>query len=131
MRDKLYFYSIHDIQVVDGDTIRCTIDLGLKCHMCNQTIRIVNMDCFETRRNSRAKKQAERTNLTLEEVVEKGKLAKGKLIEIVENAEHIYVNTIKRDAFGRWLGDVFFTMNNETNNLSEYFITENLALEYE
>ena len=58
------------IKVTDGDTIEVLIDNK------QETVRLLGVDCYETYPNNRAYKQAYTEKITVEKVVELGKLAK-------------------------------------------------------
>ena len=58
------------LKVIDGDTIEVLLDNKY------ENVRLLGVDCYETYPNNRAYKQAYTEKITVEKVVELGKLAK-------------------------------------------------------
>ena len=106
--DKLYHYKIHSVEVVDGDTFRCMVDLGMKTHRAQIEVRLADVDAYETRRISRARKQAKADGKTLDEIIKLGQEAEMLALDFFNVAEGPFIlNTIEEDNFGRWLGTVY------------------------
>ena len=121
-----YHYNAELVRVVDCDTIIVNIDLGFDIILKNKTLRLSKIDAFETRRNSRAKKQSSKFGLSLEEVVSRGKTGSGWLKEYLVGKD-IIINTIETDSFGRWLAVVYVG----EEELNSKLITEGFAVKYE
>ena len=91
--------TITDIQ--DGDTLSALVNNE------DTKIRLLDIDCFETKKNARAKFQHEYYNLSFDEIIEKGKQSKKILENTLQNHRYIRVKWDKRDSFGRILGNVY------------------------
>jgi micrococcal nuclease len=85
----MYEYDAKVINVVDGDTIDCDIDLGLFLHATHR-MRLLGVNCPEVHGDTKAEglKAAEYTRATL-------------------LGQTVRIRTAKSDSFGRWLCQVF------------------------
>ena len=90
---KFNTYKAYLDRVVDGDTIRVTIDLGFKTFH-NEIIRLKGIDSAEI--DSEAGKESARA-----------------LTQILDKIPFLVVKTIKVDIYGRFVADVFFSDKNE------------------
>jgi endonuclease YncB( thermonuclease family)/rubrerythrin len=90
---KFNTYKAYLDRVVDGDTIRVTIDLGFKTFH-NEIIRLKGIDSAEI--DSEAGKESARA-----------------LTQILDKIPFLVVKTIKVDIYGRYVADVFFSDKNE------------------
>ncbi len=90
---KFNTYKAYLDRVVDGDTIRVTIDLGFKTFH-NKIIRLKGIDSAEI--DSEAGKESARA-----------------LTQILDKIPFLVVKTIKVDIYGRYVADVFFSDKNE------------------
>jgi micrococcal nuclease len=122
---KPYHYKAELVRVVDCDTIDVNLDLGFDIELKNRRLRLLGIDAFETRRNSRAKKQALAEGKSLEEIVAHGKAGTEWLKNYLVGKDLI-VHTVEKDAFGRWLATVYVA----DTNLNLKLITEGYAKEY-
>ena len=52
----MYEYKVNILKVVDGDTVDVDIDLGFGCWLRNERVRIVGIDCPESRTSDRIEK---------------------------------------------------------------------------
>ena len=84
----MYKYKAQVINIVDGDTIDCDVDMGFYI-TTRQRFRIKGIDAPEVRGPEKAE----------------GKKAKKWLQDVLLNAS-IVLTTYKADSFGRWLCDV-------------------------
>lgn len=116
-------YRANIVRVIDGDTIEVDIDLGFTLWLRNQTIRLLGVDCPETR--SRDK----------EEVVY-GKMAK-KFVEdfCAECVGQVLIQTeiedvigSNREKFGRILANVLNEKSGES--LNDLLLDKFLAVPY-
>lgn len=99
-------------KVLDGDTV--LLDLEEK----PTPIRLTGIDCFETNKIQRAYKQAYVNNLTIEEVLEKGIVAKKNLSRIIkENHSKVYFKCTGVDKYSRLLGTIYTTENQDINKI--------------
>ena len=89
------------IKINDGNTITALVN--------NETtkIRLLDVDCYETKKNVRAKFQQKYYELSVDEVLEKGKQSRKILKKILKDHRYIRVEWEKRDSFGRILGNVY------------------------
>lgn len=89
------------IKINDGDTITALVN--------NETtkIRLLDVDCYETEKNARAKFQQKYYELSVDEVLEKGKQSRKILKKLLKDHRYIRVEWGKRDSFGRILGKVY------------------------
>lgn len=100
------FVSAHEfvatiIKINDGDTLTALVN--------NETtkIRLLDVDCYETKKNNRMKFQQKYYGLSIDEVLEKGKQSRKILKKILKDHRYIRVEWEKRDSFGRILGKVY------------------------
>ena len=111
-----FCYNATVVRVVDGDTIRLDIDLGFDIVLKNQSVRLFKVDTPESRTRDLKEKKA-------------GLLAK----EVVNNFAPVGSKVIVKTAFdskgkfGRLLGTL---ITEDNNNINEYLIQHNYAVEY-
>ena len=89
------------IKINDGDTLTALVN--------NETtkIRLLDVDCYETKKNARAKFQQKYYGLSLDEIIKNGKQSRKQLKNLLKNHKYIRVEWEKRDSFGRILGKVY------------------------
>lgn len=89
--------------IVDGDTIVC------RTSKKKVTVRLLGIDTLESRVNKRARKQAQKLNISLEEVLRRGKLATKYLKTLMKPGDTVEIGLDKpiKDKYGRVLGYVF------------------------
>ncbi len=92
---KFNTYKAYLDRVVDGDTIRVTVDLGFKTFH-NEIIRLKGIDAPEIS-------------------TAEGKKSARALTEILDKISFLIIKTIKIDIYGRYVADVFFS-ENETDS---------------
>ena len=110
-------------RVYDGDTIEVINEIGAK-----ENIRLIGIDCFETKEIHRAYTQAYKNKMTIEEVTAKGIQQKKVLIKLFEtnNKKHLYLLRQGKDAYGRTLGTIYLG----NLNINKYMLESGNALEY-
>ncbi len=110
-------------RVYDGDTIEVINEKNEK-----ENIRLIGIDCFETKEIHRAYTQAYKNKMTIEEVTAKGIQQKKVLIKLFEtnNKKHLYLLRQGKDAYGRTLGTVYLG----NLNINKYMLESGNALEY-
>lgn len=86
-------------EVLDGDTFKVLL------HGESTSVRLKDIDCYETRRGRRAYFQGEYYQKSLDEVIRRGQESKQKLQELLSKAKEIKVEWEKRDSFCRLLGE--------------------------
>ena len=89
------------IKINDGDTLTALVNNE------NTKIRLLDVDCYETGKNSNTKFQQKYYGLSVDEVLEKGKQSRKILKKILKDHRYIRVEWEKRDSFGRILGKVY------------------------
>ena len=100
----MHEYKVNILKVVDGDTVDVDIDLGFGVWLRNERVRIVGIDCPESR-----------TSDKIEKVF--GQAAKDRLISIL-GPEAVLISQVSKmgenmkGKFGRILGD-FKTINDQ------------------
>ena len=100
------FVSAHEfvatiIKINDGDTLMALVN--------NETtkIRLLDVDCYETKKNNRMKFLQKYYGLSIDEVIQNGKQSRKKLKNLLKDHRYIRVEWEKRDSFGRILGKVY------------------------
>ena len=88
-------------KIQDGDTLSAIVNNE------DTKIRLLDVDCFETKNNARAKFQQKYYGLSYDEVLEKGKQSRKILKKLLKDHRYIRVEWGKRDSFGRILGKVY------------------------
>ncbi len=111
----MHEYKARITKIVDGDTIKCDIDLGFSMFLSNQTIRLYGVDTPESRTSDKEEKYY-------------GNISKQFLKDYCPKGTWIILRTHldKKGKFGRILGELIV---NDTN-LNKALIEENLAVEY-
>ena len=89
------------IKINDGDTLTALVNNE------NTKIRLLDVDCYETGKNSNTKFQQKYYGLSVDEVLEKGKQSRKILKKLLKDHRYIRVEWDKRDSFGRILGKVY------------------------
>ena len=117
--DKLYWYSVEYCSNFDGDTVRCSLDLGCGIWLRNEPIRLRGIDCPEVRGEERSD----------------GILAKEYVGNLLRNCHKIMANTYldKKGKYGRLLADIYFqqTSNGPWIHLNALLVREGFAEERE
>ena len=89
------------IKINDGDTLTALVNNE------NTKIRLLDVDCYETGKNSNTRFQQKYYGLSVDEVLEKGKQSRKILKKLLKDHRYIRVEWEKRDSFGRILGKVY------------------------
>ena len=90
------------IKILDGDTVRAKINDNIF------SIRLIEIDCYETTPNNRAYRQAYNNNLTIDEVIKNGKFSKKYLINLYKNSNVQTFEFMGLDYYKRPLGVLYF-----------------------
>lgn len=109
----MFEYSAKVLEVIDGDTIDVSIDLGFNV-LHTIRVRLYGINTPETRTKNKEEKL-------------RGQKAKERLKELIEG-KIVTIKTQKDDTekFGRYLGIVFL----DNNNINQTLISEGHATEY-
>jgi len=119
---NFYYYKADVVRVIDGDTIVCNIDLGFDNWLHNEHIRLLGINCPETRTRDPIEKEA-------------GLIAKHFVDTFLkDNGNKVILETVYDSGgkYGRTLA-VIHVMDVETNqliNLNEILIDEGYAMRY-
>ena len=115
----MYDYKINrgSITVVDGDTIKCVLDLGFSI-MHKATIRLAGINCPETRTRNLVEKEL-------------GKKAKARLKELLKGQDVELHCEKEKGKFGRVIG-VLWVCDSPTvkRDLNKQMVSEGHAREY-
>ena len=117
INSSMYEYRCKITRVVDGDTVKCDIDLGFGIWQHNETVRLLGIDTPESRTSDKDEKPY-------------GLLSKKKLTEQIEKAEVIKIVTTRdeKGKFGRILGTL---VADGGDNINAYMIRHNYAVNYQ
>ena len=113
----MYEYRCIITKVVDGDTVKCDIDLGFGIEQHNETVRLKGIDTPESRTSDKDEKPY-------------GLLSKKKLTEQIEKAEVVKIVTTRdeKGKFGRILGTL---VADNDDNINQWMIRHNYAVHYQ
>lgn len=113
MRD-VYIRRATVVNVVDGDTLDAVVDLGFDHITTRKRFRILDIDCPEVR-------GAER---------EEGLKVKQYVEELLKDKQ-VYIQSFRKDSFGRWLSDLYFYDEDGTEvNYAEHLLELGYAKPY-
>ena len=114
---KLFFYKARIESVYDGDTLSATIDVGFGLSI-NVKIRLAEVNTPEIRGVDKETKK-------------KGLEARDFVRNLCLNQE-VFINTVKKDKYGRYLAEIWHIENNKKSekSLSELLIENGLAEKY-
>ena len=115
----MYEYKVNILKVVDGDTVDVDIDLGFGVWLRNERVRIVGIDCPESRTSDRIEKVF-------------GEAAKQRVTSLLSSEATLISQISKmgenmKGKFGRILGD-FKTINDQI--ISTTLMEEGHAVAY-
>ncbi len=110
-------------RIYDGDTIEIINENNQK-----ENIRLIGIDCFETKEIHRAYTQAYKNKMSIEEVTSKGVQQKKALVKLFEtnNKKHLYLLRQGKDSYGRTLGIIYLGRL----NINQYMLKSGNAMEY-
>ena len=102
------------VKIIDGDTIILRVDKN------EFPARLIGIDCFETNVNNRAFKQAYLNNLSVDNVLLKGKNSKKYLKNLYKNTDKTYFEFKGLDIYKRVLAVVYFDDINVNNSMKAF-----------
>lgn len=110
-----YTYRATIVKVVDGDTVDVDLDVGFKTTV-RKRLRFFGIDTWEVRGEER----------------EKGLIAKARLIEMIELADNIYVQTVMDSTgkYGRVLAYFWLETDGVLVNVNDQLIVEGHGVPY-
>ena len=88
-------------KINDGDTLTAIVNSE------NTKIRLLDVDCYETKKNKHAKALQQYYGLPYDEMISKGKQSRKQLKNLLKDHRYIRVEWEERDSFGRILGKVY------------------------
>lgn len=100
MDDRLYHYRALITAVYDGDTVTADVDLGLHVWLRGEKLRLIRIDTPELRGSERAL----------------GLAARDFLRDLVLG-EYVWIKTVKRGKYGRYLAEVWLDDGRNINDL--------------
>ncbi|MGZ9868247.1 thermonuclease family protein [Priestia endophytica] len=104
-----YFYNAECIGVTDGDTCTVKIDVGFGFTTV-QKLRFIGINTPERH----VEGYEEATQFTKDKILNK----------------KIIINTVEKDAFGRWLASVYYKEEDTYKSLNEELLSTGLAVVY-
>lgn len=105
-------------RVKDGDTV--SLSCGSKFNKEIKTVRLLGIDCPETSRNAKCRKEAD-----CEEQIPKGLKAKARMKELLTST--VTYQYVKKDVYKRDLGYVY---DSNGNDVGLVLLKENLCKDY-
>ena len=121
MGDLFYYYKAKLVRVVDGDTIRCDIDLGFGIWQHNKVVRLYGINAPESRTRDLEEKK-------------KGLESKAWLTQQLVDIDGEFILRTHQDdsgKYGRILGDIMVEDGMGLVNLNEVMLLKGLANLYE
>ena len=112
----MYIYSAEITNVVDGDTLDATIDLGFNT-FTKKRLRLNRINAYETRLYKGTTEEEKALGIHARELIK----------EMVASATQITVNTTEKGKYGRWIAEVVV----DGVNLSDFLLENGLAVEVE
>lgn len=130
---SVYVYNtrlqkVYNFKVADGDTV--TLFFEKKIGNLNKVkrVRFTDIDCYEIKRTDKARRQAQKTGITVEEAVKIGKESKQILIDLLNrHKDEIYFKgkyLPHYDGWGRLLGTLYI----KDLNVTDYMIADGKCL---
>lgn len=107
----MYTYKAEIVEVYDGDTCTARIDLGFYIHHV-QKLRLLGINTPELKGATKLK----------------GIAARDRLRELILNKD-VYIQTVKDDAFGRWLAIIYLSPVGEAS-VNDQLVAEGFAVPY-
>lgn len=104
--------KIEVLKIYDGDTILAKIDSNIF------RIRLIDIDCFEGTKSERAKWQAKKFKMSLDEIVEGGNIAGQILSQKLEN-KSVSFEFRGIDKYNRVLGYIYIDNRNINKEMLE------------
>lgn len=106
-----YTYQASVVQVLDGDTVRCTLDLGLRIYS-TQPVRLAGIDAPEKHTDA-------------------GKAARAFLASLLQPGEAVVVHTRKPDKYGRVLGTILASHDGHQLDVAQAMVQAGHAVPYD
>ncbi len=130
---SVYLYNtrrqkIYDFEVIDGDTVKIYFEKWNGNLNTVQNVRFLNVDCYKIRRTDKARKQAQRIGITVEEAVKIGKESKQILTDLLNrHKDKLYFKGEYLPHYDGW-GRVLGTLYIKDLNITDYMIADGKCL---
>jgi endonuclease YncB( thermonuclease family) len=127
--EDIYFsedvmHPVRVVDVVDGDTIKVIQTEYIEQDQYIETVRLMDIDCYETRAISRAYWQAEFYKKSLGDVLKQGNTSKIILKQLVnKHRGDLYLRIKGEDKYKRILGWLHVGDNIDDMNINEFMLT--------
>ena len=108
------------LKVVDGDTIKAVVNGE------EESIRLLDIDCYETSKHPRAIWQSEYYHLSIGKVLQRGEYSKQRLKDLLGKRKDLTLEWSKRDRFKRILGRVYL----DDRSINDYMLSEGGCEQY-
>ena len=102
------------LKVTDGDTIKAIVN-GEK-----ESIRLLDIDCYETSKNPRAIWQSEYYHLSVGKVIQNGESSKQRLKDLLGKRKDLKLEWNRRDRYSRILGRVYL----DDRSINDYMLSD-------
>ena len=113
-----FVYNAELTRIIDGDTLKCHLDLGMSCWLHNQTVRLAGIDTPESRINIKSyPHRADEKAMGLK--------AKDRLKELCTG--RFRIRSLGKGKYGRILGIPY---SQDGEDICAMLISEGLASEY-
>ena len=113
---RFVYNNVKLIRVLDGDTVELEINLGYHLTFRDR-FRLVRIDAPETNRKA-TREAGNKSKMALEQM----------LLEEIDEADGIWIESFKKDSFGRWLCEIYSHKSGES--LNQRMLTEGHAVPY-
>jgi len=90
----IWTYPAHVVRVIDGDSVVVDIELGYGVWLHKQHLRLYGIDAPERNRIATRKE---------------GEKSRDFLIDMLNDTDPIWIHSIGKDKYGRWLTDIYPT----------------------
>lgn len=130
---SVYLYNtrlqkVYDFEVADGDTVKVFFEKWNGNIDTVKMIRFTDIDCYEIKRTDKARRQAQKTGITVEEAVKIGKESKQILTDLLNrHKDEIYFKgeyLSHYDGWNRLLGTLYI----KDLNVTDYMIADGKCL---
>lgn len=112
------------IKIHDGDTI------GIRLETSTASVRLKDIDCYESTANFHMNYQKAKTSLTYDEIAKRGEQAKILLEKIIKEKEIYFELTGIDKQYGRLIGNIFYKKNNNLINIKNDLIESGFCFQY-
>ena len=116
--DEMIYVKVN--KVFDGDTVQLSYNNELK------RVRFLGIDCYETSKINRAYKQAYLNEITIEEVIRRGKYSKHFLQNYIGKNDIITVRLKGKDIYNRDLGILY----KDGVNINNLMVEKGMCMPY-